>query len=150
VKLGGCSQGKTQIPIEHEEAELKGGEHSSKIESRLIGEVTMERSVHNVLKQIVARNLIPVCPTPVMRLFIHTPECTLLYTSTIVHFPHIHHLLSPPQRDILRKSLLYKSFVCCLDYIHLIPRSRYFGSQVIYSCASGHFKNEMLASQTKS
>ena len=65
----------------------------------------------------------------------------LIYSSAIVHLPHIHQLLSPTDGDLLRVGLVRERLVRRLDRVHGVLGPRHTRSHVVDTRRSTHFKD---------
>jgi hypothetical protein len=73
----------------------------------------------------------------------------LMYTSTIVNFPDINHLLAPRARDLVWQLLLCQRFPRRLDDVHLVPRAGCACGEILQASGAREFKDEMLGAESE-
>jgi len=73
----------------------------------------------------------------------------LMYTSTIVHLPHIDQLLSPCPRNLIRQLLVAERLPCSLDDVHLVSRAGRAGGEVLEAGGASELEDEMLGAETE-
>jgi len=72
-----------------------------------------------------------------------------MYTPPIIHLPHIHHLLPPRPRNLIRQLLIRQRLPRRFYDIHLIARARCFCSKVLQAGGAREFEDEVLGAETE-
>lgn len=73
----------------------------------------------------------------------------LMYTASIIHFPHIDHLLPSRARNLIRQLLARERFPRRLDNVHFVARARRACSEVLQAGGAREFEDEMLGAETE-
>jgi hypothetical protein len=72
-----------------------------------------------------------------------------MYTSTVIHLPHIHHLLPSRSRNLIRQLLARQRLPRRLDHVHLVARARCPCGEVLEAGGTCEFEDEMLGAETE-
>jgi hypothetical protein len=73
----------------------------------------------------------------------------LMYTSSVVHLPHVDQLLPSCPRNLVWELLVAQGFPGSLDDIHLVPRAGRSGGEILEASGTGHFEDEVLDTKTE-
>jgi hypothetical protein len=72
-----------------------------------------------------------------------------MYTASVIHLPHIDHLLSSRSRNLVGQLLVRESFPRCLDDVHLVARAGRLCSEILQAGRAGELEDEMLCAETE-
>jgi hypothetical protein len=73
----------------------------------------------------------------------------LMYTTTIIHLPHINHLLPSCSCNLIWQLLACQRFPRRLDDVHLVARTRGLCGEILQTGSTRKLEDEMLGAKTE-
>lgn len=64
----------------------------------------------------------------------------LVYSTSVIHLPRVHHLLSPANGNLFRVGLVHEGLVRCFDSVHGVLGSGHVDGQVVDARGTAHFE----------